>query len=725
MQSDTITQPLTLLKKIFGYDSFRPLQQNIIEAVLEKKDSLVVMPTGGGKSICYQIPALIFEGLTVVVSPLISLMKDQVDQMNQLGIDAVLLNSAISHDEYAKGISLIKDNKVRLLYAAPETLMKKDIVSLLASIRVDCIAIDEAHCISEWGHDFRPEYRMIAGFRKNFPDAVCMALTATATERVRDDIGRSLAFSGSADFIASFNRDNLFYRIISKSNPLQQTIDFLNEHQNESGIIYTFSRDSVDKIYASLKKLGYSILPYHAGLSDEMRMKNQELFLKDEVQIVVATIAFGMGIHKTNVRFVVHFDLPKSIESYYQETGRAGRDGVRSECLLLYSYSDIHKQRYFISQKQDDKEKETASAQLDALVRYAESESCRRIPLMHYFGESYHENSCGMCDNCINPPKNDDDLTIPAQMFLSCVKRCDEKYGAGYIIDVLRGSKSKKVLANNHNTLSTYGIGTGYSKEVWSVLSRQFIRKGLILQDSANFNVLRITDKGYAVLKGLERVMGSLALAETKKMVSGESARFDHRLFELLRQKRKELALVGNIPPYVVFSDKTLMEIASEYPQTEERLREVHGIGDHKIEKYGRVILELVSDFCSENNISGNAVSFEQKPVQKQHYLKTPRHIEIGEMYNEGRAVSSIAEMEGIKESTVISNLEKYVKEGNPIDPEGLLPSLPDDEQLIGKVLSLFDEHGPIYLKPVFESLNGTLDYDTLRIFRLYNMGRQ
>jgi len=722
MKTEVETTPLEMLQKYFGYDSFRPLQQNIIDTVLNKKDCLVVMPTGGGKSICYQIPSLIFDGLTVVVSPLISLMKDQVDQMNQIGIPAVLLNSSISREDYREGLAMIRDSEARLFYAAPETLLKGDIISMLSSVKVDCLAIDEAHCISEWGHDFRPEYHMIASFRKNFPDAACIALTATATQRVREDIARSLNFNDFSSFIASFNRDNLYYNIVAKNNPLQQTIDFLEEHKNESGIIYTFSRDNVERIYASLRKMGYSILPYHAGLSDEERMKNQELFLKDDVQIIVATIAFGMGIHKTNVRFVVHFDLPKSIESYYQETGRAGRDGVRSECLLLYSYSDIHKIRYFINQKNDETEKEVASAQLASLVKFADSEVCRRIPLMSYFGEKYSETKCGMCDICINPPRYNDDLTEAAQMFLSCVKRCEEKFGTGHIIDVLRGSKSKKVFSNNHQNLSTYGIGKKYSREQWTNLSRQFIKRGILFQDADNFNVLKVTDRGISVLKGQEQVMGTLAASTIQADIRKSSDSYDHSLFELLREKRKELSLEENVPPYLVFSDKTLMQMAVFYPKTEDDLKLIHGVGDNKVRKYAGHIIPIVSRYCGENDISEKKVSSSNLVLSaaKQSYLKIPRHIEIGEMYGEVKSVKTIAEQRDVKESTVITNLEKYIKDGYSIDPSGLKPLLPDDTEIMETILSMLSEHGTDYLKPVFESMNGKVDYETLKVCRLY-----
>lgn len=716
MQKSTIPRELQLLQDIFGYDSFRPLQKEIIESTLAGKDSLVVMPTGGGKSICYQIPALMFQGLTVVVSPLISLMKDQVDQMTQLGISAILLNSSISREEYNEGMNLIRGGKIRLLYVAPETLLKNDILAMLSSIRVDCIAIDEAHCISEWGHDFRPEYRMIAQVRNKFPKAVCMALTATATERVREDIRKSLHLAESSDYIASFNRDNLFYRIIQKNNPLQQTHDFLNNHKNESGIIYTFSRDNVDRIYTSLLKHGYSVRPYHAGLSDAERRKNQELFLRDEVQIIVATIAFGMGIHKTNVRFVVHFDLPKSIESYYQETGRAGRDGVKSECLLLYSYSDIHKIKYFINQKADEAEKHTAIMQLNSLFGYADSEMCRRISLITYFGEEYNTPNCGMCDNCVSPEEHKDDVTVQAQMFLSCVKRTGERFGAGHIIDILRGSNAQKIIELGHKALSTHGIGKDHSKEVWQNLSRQFVQKGLISQSMENFGELKITDKGYRVMKGIEIVFGKITISKVTAKESGIQKDYDSVLFELLREKRRELASAENVPPYIVFSDKTLIEICNTYPQSSESLAMVHGIGSHKIAKYGELILSVVKKYCVENNITDKT---EIKSAPRE-YLKIPRHVQIGELYNSGCSLKEMIESEGIKLSTVVANLEKYIQDGYSIKSSGLRSFLPKDDNVLLSVCNSFEKLGTEYLKPVYDDLGGTIDYDMLHICRLY-----
>ena len=396
---DMMRKARTILKQTFGYDDFRPFQGEVIRNVLQGRDSLVIMPTGGGKSLCYQIPALVFDGLTVVVSPLISLMQDQVEQLNACGIAALVLNSSLPPAVYRENVRRIRENEARLLYLAPETLLLPRILSLLSDIRVDCVTIDEAHCISEWGHDFRPEYRQLIAVRERFPGAVCVALTATATPRVRQDIKTSLCFRHSADFIASFNRDNLFIEIARKSYPVEQTIEFLRQYPGEPGIIYCFSRRQVDELSEILADEGFAVLPYHAGLNPEIRQINQERFIRDDIRIIVATIAFGMGINKSNVRFVLHFDMPQNIESYYQQIGRAGRDGSQAHCLLLFSDSDIRRIRYF-NRRKGEAEQEIADAHLNALMDYIKTGTCRRIPLLGYFGETYAEPGCRMCDNC-------------------------------------------------------------------------------------------------------------------------------------------------------------------------------------------------------------------------------------------------------------------------------------------------------------------------------------
>ena len=599
-----ISRAKTVLGDIFGYDEFRPLQREIIGNVLKKRDTLVIMPTGGGKSLCYQIPALIFKGLTIVVSPLISLMKDQVEQLTELGVPAVVLNSSLSNEEYSRNLERVKKNGVKLLYLAPEALLTPGMLSMLSSLQVDCLAIDEAHCISEWGHDFRPEYRQLVRVRSRFPFATCVALTATATPRVQEDIKNNLKFDASNEFIASFNRENLFIQVTPKNNPTSQTIEFLRNYPDQSGIIYCFSRRQVDDLYETLKSRGYSVRPYHAGLSNTKRTQNQELFIRDDVQIIVATIAFGMGINKPNVRFVIHFDLPKNIETYYQEIGRAGRDGLRAHCLLLFSYADIQKIKYFINQK-DDHEQQVANIHLNSMLQFAETNGCRRIPLLTYFGEDYSTEKCDMCDNCLAGEKKLVDITIPAQKFLSCVKRADEIFGANHIIDVLRGSQSKKVLKFGHTTLSTYGIGKEYSRKQWFHLARQFIQKGLIVQDT-KYGSLKLTEKAYDVLKGRELVFGILEeehFPDRKEKKKKYEYEHDHVLFEKLRKRRKELADKAGIPPYVIFPDKTLIEMAAFFPRSGESLLHIHGVGSVKYNKYGTIFMNIIDEYCQEHNI--------------------------------------------------------------------------------------------------------------------------
>jgi len=592
----------SILEAVFGYKQFRPLQREVIENVLAGRDTLVIMPTGGGKSLCYQIPALLFDGLTIVVSPLISLMKDQVEQLKEAGVAAEFLNSSLSVEEQAAIVRHVRDGKVKLLYAAPEGLMTKRMMSLLGTQNVDCLTIDEAHCISEWGHDFRPEYRQLVKIRQQFPKAVCMALTATATPRVQKDIADTLGFEKANKFVASFDRDNLFLQVVQKNDAARQTIVFLEKHPNQSGIIYCFSRRQVDQLAAYLASHNYSVAPYHAGLADEERKRNQELFIRDDVQIIVATIAFGMGINKPNVRFVIHYDLPKNIESYYQEIGRAGRDGVRADCLLLFNYGDQQKIRYFIDQKENLQERRNALKHLDAIIRYAETDACRRAPLLTYFGEHYTQKNCGMCDNCVHEKAERIDITVAAQKFLSCVKRTNEMFGANHIIDVLRGSENKKVIDFGHHRLSTFGIGREYSKQQWQHLARQFLSQDLLFKD-VDYGSLKITKKGADVLFNGAKVFGRVQEMAAPVVLQTDLTH-DRVLFELLRRKRKEIADRHKVPPYVIFSDKTLIEMATLFPQKRSSLLSINGVGEVKLKRYGNVFLHLIRHYCEENSIA-------------------------------------------------------------------------------------------------------------------------
>ena len=714
----------SILKKIFGYDNFRPLQREIIQNVLSKKDSLVIMPTGGGKSLCYQIPALIFNGLTIVVSPLISLMKDQVEQLSEYGVHAIFLNSALLPEDYKANEEKIRNNKVKLLYVAPETLSMEKTLNLLSSVKVDCLTIDEAHCISEWGHDFRPEYRQLAEIKLHFPEAVSVALTATATPRVQDDIIKNLHLKNSKKFLASFNRENLYIQVVRKVSPLEQTLDFLGKYPDQSGIIYCFSRRQVDDLYEELHYRGLSVLPYHAGLSDSERKRNQEQFIKDDVQIIVATIAFGMGINKPNVRFVIHHDLPKNIESYYQEIGRAGRDGLKAHCLLLFSYADIRKINYFIDQK-EDKEQRIAKLHLDALIRYAETYECRRIPLLTYFGERYSQDNCSMCDNCNAEAKDLIDVTVRAQQFLSCIKRTGEIFGAVHITDVLRGSKSNKVIAKNHDSLSTYGIGADLSKEQWMSLSRQFTQKNLIEKD-LEFGSLKVTGNGNEVLKSKRNVMGKLEAEEIKFTARTEiDIDYDKILFEILRTKRKEIADNSGIPPYVIFPDKTLIEMSAYFPQTINGLLKIHGVGKVKFDRYGKKFLKRITDYCRKNHVSSITKPRRQRNNRITKAGKTQRYIVVAEAYQSGRQVEDILNEFNFKLGTFLSHLNRYVTEGNRVNTDGLLQLLEIDSGQQKIVLNLFKELGTDLLRPIYDELDGKVSYNDLQILRLLAMNKE
>ncbi len=722
-----MTTSQTILKNTFGYDSFLPYQREVIENVLARRDSLAVMPTGGGKSLCYQIPALLFEGLTVVVSPLIALMKDQVEQLRAYGVPALYLNSTLSPETYAANMEHIRRGEAKLLYVAPETLLTPRIFGLLDALRVDLLTIDEAHCISEWGHDFRPEYRQLVDVRRRYPKAVCLALTATATPRVRQDIVRSLGFSQSNEFVASFNRANLYIEVVPKTDPVKQTVRLLERFKEQSGIIYCFSRKQVDELAATLAHKGYSVRPYHAGLEDDQRRRNQEAFIRDDVQIMVATIAFGMGINKPNVRFVIHYDLPKSVEGYYQEIGRAGRDGLPAHCLLLYSYGDVAKLKYFIDQKQGE-ERRVALQHLDAIVRYAEDErNCRRKPLLTYFGETYTTPKCNNCDNCTAAPPVLADVTIPAQKFLSCVKRTGERFGAGHVIDVLRGSKGEKVLKWEHDKLSTYGIGADLTEKQWMHLARQLLQMGYLKQEG-EFRTLSLTEMALNALRKRAPIYGQLQEVEERprnKQARRTELEYNQALYALLRQKRKELADEAGLPPYVIFSDKTLVEMAAYYPQKRESLLQMSGVGQVKLEQYGEAFLQVIRPFCAKKGLAEKPKAT-AKPARREKTAQAEksevggRSLLVGEAYNAGEGIEALMQRYAVSAGTILDHLAKYAAAGHPLrrgsDLQALSSSSPDHQKA---AFEAFDELGVAYLKPVFDKLSGRVNYDELKILRL------
>src|SRR5881409_751849 len=593
---------LPMLKEHFGFDSFLPLQEEIIADSLAGRDVFALLPTGGGKSLCFQLPALARPGLTVVVSPLIALMKDQVDALRAAGIQAAFLNSSLDAGEMQARGQALNAGEYRILYLAPERVMMPGFIDALRRWNVSLIAVDEAHCVSEWGHDFRPEYRQLASLREQMPQVPLMALTATATERVRSDIVQYLKLRAPACHVGSFNRPNLTYRVVPKQGPYSQVLDFVRARPNESGIVYCHSRRSAESLAERLSDDGVKALPYHAGLTPLERTRNQETFARDDVPVICATIAFGMGINKPNVRFVLHYDLPRSVEGYYQETGRAGRDGLPSECLLLFSAGDVVKQRQFIAEKPDAKERQIAEQQLQQMLHYAECAGCRRAALLDYFSDQFPDDNCGACDNCLSPRETWDG-TVAAQKFLSCVYRIRERsnFGVGlnHVIEVLTGAETAKLRQWGHEQLSTYGIGKEFTRPEWGAIGRELIRLGLARQDEKRFNVVELTDDGRRLLRERKPVQLTkpMKAPESIKIPRAGEIRCDEKLFGLLLALRKRLADERGVPPHIVFSDVALRQMARNYPASDREFLRINGVGDAKLREFGAVFLREIADF--------------------------------------------------------------------------------------------------------------------------------
>ena len=593
--------PLETLKNVFGYPTFRPPQEEIIAQVMRGEDAFVIMPTGGGKSLCYQIPALHRSGVGIVVSPLISLMKDQVDALNANGVAASCYNSTLTEAGSRRVLADLHGGRLDLLYVAPERLMAENFLERLKELEIALFAIDEAHCISQWGHDFRPEYVQLGRLRGIFPAVPLIALTATADPQTRADIIQRLGLSGAACHVCGFDRPNILYTVIEKQKPFQQLMKFLQGRPGEAGIVYALSRKRVEEVAGRLAAAGMEAAPYHAGLPDAERRRVQEAFMRDDLRIVVATVAFGMGIDKPNVRFVVHYDLPRNIESYYQETGRAGRDGLPAEAFLLFGYGDIAISRALIESGGNAEQNRIELHKLNAMIGFAEALTCRRRVLLGYFGERL-EDDCGNCDLCLNPPDRYD-ATEEARKALSCVYRVGQRFGMGHVIEVLRGSQSQRVRNLGHDRLSTYGIGSSLSQDAWGSLIRQLVHLGYIEQDMGNYSVLRLSPRARPLLRGEEklvlarpRVRIITAKKETKR--GREGIAYDERLFQSLRVLRKRLADEQQVPPFVVFGDTTLQEMAAFRPTDPEGLARISGVGKHKLGRYGADFLRVIREFC-------------------------------------------------------------------------------------------------------------------------------
>ncbi len=748
----TLDQARATLQRVFGYPDFLTGQTAVIKNVLHGRDTLNIMPTGGGKSLCYQLPALLFPGLTVVISPLISLMQDQVDQLREWGVAAAALNSTLPYAAQDDIRTAVYQGQLQLLYLAPETLMRPDTLTLLTNSHISLLAIDEAHCISAWGHDFRPEYRQLHAVRQYLPDTPCLALTATATERVRQDIRDLLHIPPEHEFIASFDRPNLFLAAEPRRGGLDQITTFLQAHKEEAGIIYCTTRRQVDELTAHLQHLGYSVLPYHAGIDTRTRELNQRRFSRDEVDMIVATVAFGMGIDKSNVRFVVHYNLPKDLESYYQEIGRAGRDGLPATCHLLYSQQDVNTLQRIMARDENGgqsngEQGREANLRLQAMWRYAHNQQCRRHDLLGYFGETYGQEACETCDNCRQPaPAAETDLTVPAQKFLSCAVRTEQLFGMSHLISVLRGSRSQKILQKGHDKLSTHGIGQEYSKAQWQEMAHQFIQAGLLTQD-LQYGSLKVTDAGWAVMRREETFMGTPPAVETRGMSEPTAVFASHRhpeLFAQLRAKRTELATANNLPAYIVFSDRSLAEMATYLPTTAVELSHIHGVGEAKVAKYADDFLPLIRDFrqahpditptprpsTNASNHAPTTTNYTNATLPDGETAQTIRLVVaqqanrpagVAAAYQVGYATQEIAAALGIKPGTVVSNLEKHLMETGLaiIPPERLRAESTLDTTTWERVRESFAELGSERLKPTFEALQEAVSYDDLRLARL------
>ena len=704
---------IATLKNHFGYDQFRPLQREIISDALGGRDVFVLMPTGGGKSLCFQLPALIREGLTIVVSPLISLMKDQVDALQTSGIPATYLNSTLDRTDAGTRWRGLHRGEYRMLYVAPERLMLGTFLERAVNWNVAQFAIDEAHCISEWGHDFRPEYRELKKLRTHFPDVPMIALTATATERVRADIVKQLKLRDPCCYVASFDRANLTYRVVPKTTPYEQLLEFIRSRPDDSGIVYCASRKSAESLAGNLNEDSINSKPYHAGLTSSDRTKNQEAFLRDDVRVITATIAFGMGINKPNVRFVIHYDLPKNLESYYQETGRAGRDGLPSECVLLFSASDVAKQLHFIDEKSES-EGRIARAQLQQMVHYAETRECRRVTLLRYFGEEYEKSSCEGCDNCLTPRETFDG-TILAQKFLSCVHaKSGFGFGLNHIADVLRGADTQGIRQRGHNELSTYGIGAELKREAWQAIGRELLRLGFIECAPGKFATLSLTPAGRDALRHRTPITLTKQIevvARDQKPRAG-AIECDEALFGRLRGLRRELADERNVPAYVIFSDVSLREMARHYPTTATEFRRIPGVGEQKLKDFAEAFLTEIKNYLAANprRTFSNAPE-PMRPPPRSRLNDSQR--ETLRRFRGGESVEDICRARGFTRSTIYDHLEAAIKSGESLEPDRFFTAVQREE-----IASAFRNVADGKLADVRSLLHCKYDYDELRVFR-------
>jgi ATP-dependent DNA helicase RecQ len=644
-------------------------------------------------------------------------MKDQVDALKANGIPAEFINSTLTRAEIDQIQAEARRGKIKILYAAPERLILPEFQLFLKTIKVSLIAIDESHCISEWGHDFRPEYRNLIMLRNIFPEVPAMALTATATQKVREDIICQLSLEKAQIFISSFNRPNLSYAVLPKKNSYDQLINILREQQNESAIIYCFSRKDTEHLAADLRQEGFKALAYHAGLESEARRTNQEKFIRDEAQIIVATIAFGMGIDKPDVRLVIHYHLPKSIEGFYQETGRAGRDGLPSQCVLFYSYADTIKQQYFIRQIENEAERKNAYRKLEQMVEYCELATCRRHYLLSYFGEDYQQEQCDGCDICLSP-KEEIDATIISQKIISAIIRTGQRFGTNYIIDVLQGEKNKKIIERDHHNLSVYGIVDDFSKEELRRIISQLLSRKLIVKSGDEYPILELSPRGNEFLKKREKIRlpKFKSIAKLSQPSDEFEAGYDRELFEKLRLWRKKIADEKRIPPYVVFDDLALRQMAFYLPQSEENFSRISGVGDEKLKQYGKIFTEIIQTYAKEYNLSEKNIPVKRSARPHRSNRLGSTHLETKKLVLQKMSIEKMASTRGLSTGTIAAHIDKLLSSGEKIDISYLRPPVEQFET----IKAAFQESGGTALSPVREMLGEQFSYAELKIARLF-----